>query len=261
MTPVLALEAVTRRYRGAGAAAVDGVSLSVAPGETLGLVGASGSGKSTLARLAMALELPDSGRVQLEGTDLATLPPAALRRLRRRWSMVFQDPGAAFNPRTTVGEAVAVPLRVHRLCPARDVPPRVADLLARVQLDPALAARPVHALSGGQQQRVALARALATDPALVVLDEAVSALDTVVRGGILRLLVGLQREKGLAMLFISHDLAAVRAVAHRIAVMEAGRLVETGPAAALIAAPRSAAAKALIAAVPRLPEGVCDAPA
>ena len=259
MTPALALVGVTKHYRGAVAAAVAAVDLTVMPGETLGLVGASGSGKSTLARLAMALEPPDAGCVRLEGTDLATLRPAALRHLRRRWSMVFQDPGAAFNPRATVGDAVAVPLRVHGLCPARAVPTRVAALLTRVQLDPALAARPIHALSGGQQQRVALARALASEPALVVLDEAVSALDTVVRSGILRLLVGLQRETGLAMLFISHDLAAVRAVAHRIAVMEAGRIVETGPAQTLLAAPASAAARALIAAVPRLPRGLPDA--
>jgi peptide/nickel transport system ATP-binding protein len=169
--------------------------------------------------------------------------------------MVFQEPGAAFNPRSTAGEAVAVPLRVHALCPRRERGDRVRTLLDRVQLDPALAARPIHALSGGQQQRLALARALATGPALIVLDEAVSALDTVVRGGILRLLVDLQRRDGLAMLFISHDLAVVRAVSHRIAVMEAGRIVETGPAGAVIAAPRSAIAQALVAAVPRLPEG------
>jgi peptide/nickel transport system ATP-binding protein len=255
MTPVLALEQVSHRYRGAATATVADVSLAIAPGETLGLVGPSGSGKSTLARLVMALERPASGRVLLEGTDLATVKPATLRRLRQRWSMVFQEPGAAFNPRSTAGEAVAVPLRVHALCPRHERGERVRALLDRVQLDPALAARPIHALSGGQKQRLALARALATGPALIVLDEAVSALDTVVRGGILRLLVDLQRRDGLAMLFISHDLAVVRTVSHRIAVMEAGRIVETGPADAVIAAPRSAIAQALVAAVPRLPEG------
>lgn len=254
MTPVLAVEAVSHRYRGAAAPTVEGISFSIAPGETLGMVGASGSGKSTLARLVMALEAPSAGRILLEGTDLATLGPAALRRLRQRWSMVFQDPGAAFNPRSTAGYAVAVPLRTHGLCPPRQRAARVAALLDRVQLDPALAARPIHALSGGQQQRLALARALATDPALIVLDEAVSALDTVVRGGILRLLVDLQRRQGLAMLFISHDLAVVRAVSHRIAVMDAGRLVETGPASSVIAAPQSTAAQGLVAAVPRLPQ-------
>ncbi len=261
MTPVLVVDEVSHGYADAAAPAVDAVSLQVAPGETLGLVGPSGSGKSTLARLIMALERPARGRILIEGTDLAMLRPAALRALRRRWSMVFQDPGAAFNPRTTVGEAVAVPLRVHAPGPARAQRAAVETLLGRVQLDPELAGRPIHTLSGGQQQRVALARALATRPVLIVLDEAVSALDTVVRGGILNLLVDLQRSEGLAMLFISHDLAVVRTVSHRIAVMDGGRLVETGPAEAVIAAPRSSTAQALVAAVPRLPEGANDEPA
>ena len=257
MTPLLEVEDVWRRYRRGGAVveALRGVSLSLAAGETLGLVGPSGSGKSTLARVAMALEAPDVGCVRLEGTDLSGLRPAALRRLRRRWSMVFQDPAAAFNPRATVQGAVEVPLRIHGLCPPRERPARVAALLEQVQLDPALAARPIHALSGGQRQRVALARALASEPALIVLDEAVSALDAVVRAGILRLLVRLQESRGLAYLFVSHDLAAVHAIAHRTAVMEAGRIVESGPTAEVVAAPRSATAQALIAAIPRLPRG------
>ena len=254
MTAVLRVEGVHRHYRRAGrmVEAVSGVSLGIAPGETLGLVGASGSGKSTLARLVMALERPDRGRVMLDGTDLATLPPRALRRLRRRWSMVFQDPTAAFNPRATVAGAIADPLRIHRIVQPSARAGRIKALLGRVGLDPALATRPIRTLSGGQRQRVALARALATRPALIVLDEAISALDTRVRAQILHLLIDLQRKEGLAYLFISHDLAAVRAIAHRTAVMDAGRVVESGPTQALIANPASAQAQALVAAVPRL---------
>lgn len=253
MAPLLEVDGVHRRYRAGRdpVVALDGVSLRLDAGETLGLVGPSGSGKSTLARVVMALESPDAGTVRLEGTDLARLAPAALRRLRRRWSMVFQDPGAAFNPRTTAGAAVAVPLRVHGL---EHGAARIAALFGQVGLDPALAARPIHALSGGQRQRVALARAMATAPSLIVLDEAVSALDASVRLDILRLLVELQDRTGVAYLFVSHDLAAVHAIAHRTAVMDAGRIVETGPTAEIVRSPTSATARALIAAVPRLPE-------
>ena len=255
MTDVLRLEGVSKTYRraGRGVAAVDGVSLSVAPGETLGLVGPSGGGKSTLSRLAMGLERPDTGRVLIDGTDIASLRPSALRGLRRRWSMVFQDPAAAFNPRATVGGVIADPLRIHGLAGPLARPRRIAGLLERVQLDPALAARPIHAISGGQRQRVALARAIATEPALIVLDEAVSALDALVRADILRLLVSIQAETGVAYLFVAHDLAAVRAIAHRTAVMDGGKIVETGATGDLVAAPRSATARALVAAVMPLP--------
>jgi peptide/nickel transport system ATP-binding protein len=163
--------------------------------------------------------------------------------------MVFQDPLAAFNPRATVASAIADPLRVHRL-PAG--PDRIAELLAQVHLSPSLATRAIHEISGGQRQRVALARALSTRPALIVLDEAVSALDATVRAEILRLLVNLQARETLAYLFITHDLAAARAVSHRLAVLEAGRIVETGPAPALLAAPRSETLRALVEAIPRL---------
>ncbi len=191
MTPLLQTRALARRYRreDRAIAAVDGIDIAIAPGETLGLVGPSGSGKSTLARLVMALEPPDAGSVSIDGRDLATLSGPALRRLRRRWTMVFQDPLAAFNPRATVASAIADPLRIHRL-PAG--PERIAELLAQVHLSPALATRAIHEISGGQRQRVALARALSTRPALIVLDEAVSALDATVRAEILRLLVDLQ---------------------------------------------------------------------
>jgi peptide/nickel transport system ATP-binding protein len=249
---LLVAETLCRRYRRHGTVvnALDGVSLTLAPGETLGVVGPSGSGKSTLARVVMGLEPPDFGAVRLDGVDLSSLSSAALRRMRRRFSMVFQDPGAAFNPRATVAGAVTVPRRVHGLPHG---PREVAAMLEAVGLDPTVASRPIHALSGGQKQRVALARALSTGPALVVLDEAVSALDAGIRAGILRLLVELQARTGVSYLFVSHDLAAVHAIAHRTAVMEAGRIVEEGPTRAVVAAPRSDTARALIAAVPRLP--------
>jgi peptide/nickel transport system ATP-binding protein len=251
VTPILQTRALARRYRreDRAVAAVDGIDLAIAPGETLGHVGPSGSGKSTLARLVMALEPPDAGSVMIDGQNVATLTGPALRRLRRRWTMVFQDPLAAFNPRATVASAIADPLRNHRL-PAG--PDRIAALLAQVHLPPALAARAIHEISGGQRQRVALARALSTRPALIVLDEAVSALDATVRAEILRLLVDLQARETLAYLFITHDLAAARAVSHRLAVLDAGRIVETGPAPALLAAPRSPTLRALVEAIPHL---------
>jgi peptide/nickel transport system ATP-binding protein len=254
LTPILQLDAVERRYARAAERidAVRGVSLDIAPGETLGLVGASGSGKSTLARLAMALETPDAGRVLLDGTDLAGVGERRLRAMRRRWSMVFQDPTAAFNPRATVEGAIATPLRLHRVVPKRERREAVSALLASVGLDMGLAPRRVHSLSGGQQQRVALARALSTRPALVVLDEAISALDTATAAHILRLLVDIQRRERVSFLFISHNLAAVSAIAHRVAVIDAGLIVELGPTRSVIETPSSAAARALIDAVPSL---------
>jgi peptide/nickel transport system ATP-binding protein len=228
------------------------VSLGIAPGETLGLIGPSGCGKSTLARVLTRLIEPDAGSIRFDGMDWLALSGAALRRARRGMQMVFQDPAAAFHPRVTAGEAIAEALRIHAIAPRRAWPERVAELLTQVGLAPDLARRPVTALSGGQRQRVAIARAIAPRPKLVVLDEAVSALDASVRARILELLVRLQAELGLAYLFVSHDLAVVRAVSHRIAVMEAGRIIETGPAEALLAAPRSDLLRRLIAAVPQL---------
>lgn len=235
--------------------ALDDVSLSLAPGETLGLVGPSGCGKSTLARVLLRLVEPDAGRVDFAGTDWTALAGEPLRRMRGRIQMVFQDPLAAFNPRATVARALGDPLRIHGVVPRNERPAAIAALLERVGLSPELATRPVHAISGGQRQRLAIARALATRPELIVFDEAVSALDVAVRGRILDLIVSLQRERGLSCLFISHDLAVVRAVSHRIAVMEAGRIVEQGPAGAVVAAPRSAVAQALVAATPRFAFG------
>ncbi|MBX5087740.1 ABC transporter ATP-binding protein [Rhizobium lentis] len=233
-------------------AALDNVSLTIAAGETLGLVGASGSGKSTLSRILLRLLSADAGAIRFEGEDWLALNGAPLRRKRARMQMVFQDPLAAFNPLASVSVALDDPLRIHGIVPRERRAGEIAMLLERVGLPADYASRPIRALSGGQRQRVAIARAIATRPSLLVLDEAVSALDVTVRGRILELLVSLQKEQGIACLFISHDLAVVRAVSHRIAVMDGGRIVETGPAAAVVANPKSDAGSALVAAVPRL---------
>lgn len=251
---LLAVSAVSKRYRryGAVVAALNEVDLSIAAGETLALVGASGSGKSTLARAILRLIEIDAGSIVFDGVDLARLHGSALRALRARLQIVFQDPHAAFNPRATVERVISEPLRIHAVAPRAGRSKLVASLLERVGLPTALMTRNVHDISGGQRQRVAIARAIASGPRLIVLDEAVSALDVSVRAQILALLAELQREQGIAYLFVSHDLAVVRQIADRVAVMEDGRIVETGRAADLIAAPQSAAAKALVAAVPRL---------
>jgi len=250
-TPLLEARGLTRTFRSRGrvVAALDGVDLAIAPGESVGLVGASGSGKTTLARVLLRLIEPDAGTVRFEGEDLLALRGATLRRARARLQMVFQDPLAAFNPRATVGRVIDDPLRVHGV---PDRAKRIATLLDRVGLAPGLAARAVHEISGGQRQRVAIARAIATAPSLIVLDEPVSALDVSVRAQILKLLVDLQAETGVAYLFVSHDLGVVRAVTRRVVVMEAGRVVETGGTEAVLAHPQSAATIALVAAVPRL---------
>jgi peptide/nickel transport system ATP-binding protein len=245
---------ITKTFNGAGrrVAALHNASISLAAGETLGLVGPSGSGKSTLARVLLRLIEPDSGRIDFSGADLLSLAGEKLRATRRRIQMVFQDPLAAFNPRATVAGALDDPLRIHGIASRSERPAAIAHLLERVGLDRALAGRAIHEISGGQRQRVAIARALATRPELIVLDEAVSALDVSVRGKILDLLVELQRQDGIAYVFVSHDIAVVRAIAHRIAIMDQGRVVETGPAASIVADPQSPTGKALVAAVPRL---------
>lgn len=253
-TPLLAAADLSKVFTKGGArvVALDCVSFDVAAGETLGLVGPSGSGKSTLARILLRLIEPDSGSVRFACADLLALKGARLRAMRPRIQMVFQEPLAAFNPRATVSGALDDPLCIHGASDRRERKAAIAALLERVGLDAGLAGRAIHEISGGQRQRVAIARALATKPDLIVLDEAVSALDISVRGQILQLLVDLQREDGIAYIFVSHDLAVVRAVAHRIAIMEAGRIVEVGPAQEVIENPRSATGKALVSAVPRL---------
>ncbi|MBZ9985079.1 MULTISPECIES: ATP-binding cassette domain-containing protein [unclassified Mesorhizobium] len=252
--PVLAVSNLTRHYRRGGktVTAADDVSFEIGPGETLALAGPSGSGKSTIARLVLRLIEPDAGRIEFEGHDFLALGGASLRARRARLQMVFQDPLAAFNPRATVARVLDDPLRIHGLASRSERPRRIAALLERVGLAAELASRAIHQISGGQRQRVAIARAMATKPSLIVLDEAVSALDVSVRGQILDLLLDLQRQERIAYLFISHDLGVVRAVAHRVILLDGGRIAESGDARAVIDAPRSAIGKALVAAAPKL---------
>ena len=237
--------------KGAALHAVSGVDLAVYEGETLALVGESGCGKSTLGRLLLGLLLPTQGQVFFDGQDLAALPPARLRALRRQMQLVFQDTAAALNPRWTVGQSLAEPLRIHNLCPRGEYASRGAALLTQVGLAPDLLDRYPHQLSGGQRQRVGLARALALSPRLVVCDEPVSALDVSVQAQMLNLLADLQRAQGLTYVLISHDLGVVRHSADRVCVMFLGRVCEVGPTQALFSAPRHPYTKFLLDTVPR----------
>jgi oligopeptide/dipeptide ABC transporter ATP-binding protein len=235
--------------------AVDDVSISVARGETLGIVGESGCGKSTLARCLVRLHEPDSGAIQFEGLDVRSLRGAGLRRYNRQVQMVFQDPFGSLNPRMTVGACLAEVLAVHRVVPKAAIEKRVAELLDLVHLPAEAASRRPHEFSGGQRQRIGIARALAVEPSVIIADEPVSALDVSVQAQIVNLLLELQDRLGLSLVFITHDLRLVRHLAHRVAVMYLGRVVETGPTADLFAAPRHPYTRALIQAAPRLVPG------
>ncbi|HZI37563.1 MAG TPA: ABC transporter ATP-binding protein [Acidimicrobiia bacterium] len=247
-----------RRGFGGGKAvvrAVDGVSLEVLAGETLGLVGESGSGKTTLGRAMLRLVTPTAGTVEFEGRDITRLAERELRPLRRRMQPVFQDPHAALNPAMTIGDAVAHPLLIQKLAPDRDTArARAAAMLERVGITPARAFldRYPDDLSGGQKQRAVLARALVTEPSLVVADEPVAMLDMSVRALVLDLMAELRREFGLTYVFITHDLATARLLCDRVAVMYLGRVVEIGPAATVLAEPRHPYTQALLEAVPRV---------
>ncbi|MGG5821815.1 ABC transporter ATP-binding protein [Falsiroseomonas sp. HW251] len=258
MTAILQLADVARAFpvrdalgRSRGAVrAVDGVSLSVNEGQVLAIVGESGCGKSTLGRLMLRLIEADRGAVRFMGEDLRTLSASALRRRRRDMQLIFQDPFASLDPRMTVEEAVAEPLRLHGIVPRAQERDRVAELLSRVGLRPELARRWPHEFSGGQRQRIAIARALASRPRLIVGDEPVSALDVSVQAQVINLLQDLIREFRLTFVLISHDLGVVRHIADRVAVMYLGRIVEDGPTAQVFRAPRHPYTRALLAAVP-----------
>jgi oligopeptide/dipeptide ABC transporter ATP-binding protein len=230
--------------------AVDGVSFDVGRGETLALVGESGCGKSSVGRTVLRLQEPTAGQALYEGVDIFSLDRTALRQLRRKMQIIFQDPYSSLNPRMSVGAAVAEGIEIHRLAPRSEIPARVAALLEEVGLDPTYARRYPHEFSGGQRQRIGIARALAVQPSFIVCDEPVSALDVSVQAQVLNLLTDLQHHRGLSYLFIAHDLAVVRQIAHRIAVMYLGHIVEEGPTDAILSDPRHPYTVALLSAVP-----------
>jgi oligopeptide transport system ATP-binding protein len=234
----------------AAVAAVDDVSFRVDAGTTLGLVGESGSGKSTTGYCVLQLVEPSAGSVRLDGQELVGLGGRALRALRREMQIVFQDPYESLDPRMTIGDVVAEPLRVHGRASGRTLRTTVAELLEKVGMSPDVVGRRPASFSGGQRQRISIARAIALDPRLIVCDEAVSALDVSVQAQIVNLLRDLQDELGLSYLFISHDLAVVRSVADSLVVMQHGRVVESGTADQVFTAPATDYTRALLGAVP-----------
>jgi peptide/nickel transport system ATP-binding protein len=252
--PLLAATGLCKRFdrAGHGVTALDQVDITVGAGEMVALAGASGSGKSTLARCLLRVVALDAGTIRFAGIDWLAARGAGLRALRSRIQMVFQDPLAALNPRATVARILDDPLRVHSVVPRGARAEEVRRLLAQVGLSESLLGRLPRELSGGQRQRLAIARAIACRPALIVLDEPVSSLDVSVRAHVMNLLLDLRAETGVAYLLISHDLALVRAVASRVAIMQAGRIVESGAVAKVLATPCHSATRTLLDAVPSL---------
>jgi oligopeptide/dipeptide ABC transporter ATP-binding protein len=255
MTALLAADHVTRHFATGGlrrappVQAITDVTLTIEPGESVALVGESGSGKTTLGRLLLGLLTPTAGRVTFDGIDLAS---AKRGEIRRRMQIVFQDPQSSLDPRRPVGSQIADGLEIHNIVPPNERRLRVEALLAQVGLPPAHADRYPHEFSGGQRQRIGIARSLATGPDFLVADEPVSALDVSVQAQVLAVLADLRARLGLALLFISHDLAVVRSLCERVVVMYLGRVMETGPVAQVFYAPRHPYTQALLSAMPSL---------
>ena len=252
-TPLVEVRELSKHFPvGAGATvhAVEHVSLSVGRGETLAVVGESGCGKSTLAHTMIRLHEPTSGQVVLDGVDISGLGNRALRAHRAKMQIIFQDPFASLDPRRPVGRAVAEPLRIHKIASGPDADERVAELFTKVGLEPDMMRQFPHQFSGGQRQRVCIARALASRPELVIADEAVSALDVSIQAQVINLMMELQSELGLSYLFISHDLAVVERMSHRVAVMYLGQIVEIGPWSAIFENPQHSYTQRLLDAVP-----------
>jgi peptide/nickel transport system ATP-binding protein len=259
LDPLLTVEGLTKHFQGRRpwfgtpppvVRAIDGVSFSVRPGEVVGLVGESGSGKTTIGRTVLRLLEPTAGRISFAGTEITKLRPSELRPFRRRMQIVFQDPFASLNPRLRVGSIIAEALTIHDLWRGRRKDDVIVELLERVGLSAQHIGRYPHEFSGGQRQRIVIARALAVEPQLIVADEPVSALDVSIQAQIINLLARLQREMGLAMLFISHDLSVVEYICDQVIVLYLGRVMEMGPVERIFAAARHPYTLALLAAAP-----------
>jgi oligopeptide/dipeptide ABC transporter ATP-binding protein len=263
--PILSVDGVSKRFAGPysltrrlqgkpplAVHALNNVTLEVKRGETLGIVGESGCGKSTLARCLVRLHEPDGGAIRFKGKDIALLRGSERRAFNRRVQMIFQDPYGSLNPRMTVSQILGEALFVHKMRSKAEIPHRIAELLELVRLPPDAAARYPHEFSGGQRQRIGIARALAVEPEVIVADELVSALDVSVQAQVVNLLLQLQEQLHLTVIFVAHDLRLVRHISHRVAVMYLGQVMEISPSEALFAAPRHPYSKALLEAAPEL---------